>query len=107
MAGSVQALVDICGAGGAGEARRAGTGEGVAGGGAGGSVATRLGGTVVNLLAVLPAIPRRALAPVRIQRQQLAGGTIHAGVGVTSVGYCDLTQRRLVPNGAATDESGA
>lgn len=104
MTGSVQTLVDVRGAGGSREARRTGAGEGVPGGVAGGTITTRLRGAVVDLFAVFPAVPRRTLAAVRIEGQQLACGAVHTGVVVAGVGDGYLTQRRLVADGTAAVE---
>lgn len=105
-AGSVAALVHICGAGSAGKARWAGTGVGVPWGVTGGTIAARLGGAVVHLLALVAPEARGALTTVSVEGKELAGGAVHAGVGVAGVGHSDLAQRRLVTHRAAAVELG-
>lgn len=106
-AGSVSTLVHILGAGGASEPRQAGTGIGVARGVAGGTVAARLGGAMVHLLALGASKPRRALAAVGVEGEELTGGTVHTRVRVTGVSHRDLAERRLVADRTTTVELGA
>lgn len=88
------------------ELGRARAPEGLLCGVTGGPVATRLGGAVVHLLAFLAVEARGTLAPVGVQRQQLARGAVEAGVGVAGVGDGDFAQGRPVPDGAQAVEFG-
>lgn len=98
-AGAVLTLVDIGRAGGAGESRRARAGVCVSRGMAGGTVAAGFGGAVVHLLTLVTPEAGWALASILVQGQELAGGAVHAGVGVAGVGHRYLAEGRLVTHG--------
>ena len=73
---------------------------------AGALVATGLRGTVVHLLALLPSVPRGALAPVGVEGDELAGGTIETRLRVAHIGVHDLAKGGAVTHGAVTFEFG-